>query len=243
MTETTASDYNAAAVDRVVRTLRAVAEATPIDPPGVTDEPAIVLVPGPVIDGSVHRRRRVRGLGVLTAAAAAALLAVMMLARDGGQVQTASSDEPTPAAASHRVADDKEVARGEADGRMWRLAAWPAMVGTEIGKIDDGICVELTVDGLLNGDRGWCGSVPTDETAFGWFAQDSSAIEGSVFVYGAVGRKAAEVTVELSDGEELAVKTTPPAFGFRYFVTPIPSGSAAVGMTAFDEEGVELSHV
>jgi hypothetical protein len=241
VTDTTASGYDAAAVDLVVRTLRAVAASTPADALGVTDGPAIALVPEPHVDRSINRRRLVRGFVGLTAAAAAALLAVALWARDGGQLEMAPSDDLTPAAASRPLGDKQEIARGEVDGSGWRLAAWPGVVGTAFGMTQDGICVELTVDGdLSNSDRGWCSSVPTDDTTFGWFTQDASLIEGSAFVYGAVVPEAAKVTAELADGQERRVETTRSAFGYRYFVAPIPAGSDVVGLVALNEDGVEL---
>jgi hypothetical protein len=232
MTRTTAPEYDAAAADLVVRTLRAVAEATPADRLGVTDDPPIVLVPAPDIGTSIRRRRRVRRLVGVTAAAAAALVATAIWTREGGQVEMAPSDEPPPDAAPHPLADKQEVARGETDGTVWRLEVQPVEGGIYR---EDGtyICV------LLNG-HGGCSDVPN---AFGWVAQYPVSIEGSVFVYGAVAPGAAEVRVELADGDALRVDTTPPAFGFRYYVVPTPPGPDPVAVTAHDEAGVELERV
>jgi hypothetical protein len=227
MTRTTAPDYDAAAADLVVRTLRAVAEATPADRLGVTDGPAIVPVPDLDIGSSIRRRVRLVGL---TAAAAAALVAAAMWARDGGQVEMAPSEEPPRDAVPRPLADKQEVARGETNGTEWRLEAQPVEDGIWL---EDGICVEL------NGDGG-CSDVPN---TFGWVAQVPDSIEGSGFVFGAVDPEAAEVSVELADGEELRVDTTPPAFGFRYYVVPIPPGPDPAAATAHDEEGVELDRV
>jgi hypothetical protein len=85
--------------------------------------------------------------------------------------------------------------------------------------------------------------MPTDEAPLGGVFQTNDSIEGSRFVFGAVIRKAAEVTVELANGETLSVDPSQPTFGFRFYVIPIPGGLDAVAVTARDADGVELEWV
>jgi hypothetical protein len=228
MTETTASDYDAAAADLVVRTLRAVAEATPVDSTPVNVDPAMAVLPRADVDGSIRRRRRARWLVGVIAAAAAALVVAAVWARDDGRVETSRSNEPAPGAARRPLAEERTIARGEVDGELWRLAAQPFENGI--------ICVEL------NGGGG-CGSMPTDAAPLGGVFQVSDNIEGPRFVFGAVVREAPEVTVELANGEELSVDASQPAFGLRFYVIPIPAGPDAVAVTARDADGAELERL
>jgi hypothetical protein len=92
MTETPTSDYDAAAADLVVRTLRAVAEATPIDSKSIDFDPMVVSLAQADVARSIRRRRRARWLVGLTAAAAAALVVAAVWARDDGRVETSPSD-------------------------------------------------------------------------------------------------------------------------------------------------------
>jgi hypothetical protein len=228
MNGTTASDYDAAAADLVERTLRAVAEATPVDSTPVNLTPSMAVLPGADIDGSIRRRRRARWLAGVTAVAAAALVVAALWARDDGRVETSPSSELSQGEARRPLADEQVVARGEVDGRLWSLKAQPFENGL--------MCVELT-------GGGGCGGVPTDETPLGAVHQVADSIEGSRFVYGAVIREVPEVTVQLANGEALSVDLSQPAFGFRFYVVPIPAGPDAVAVTARDADGVELELV
>lgn len=92
MTDTRTSDYDAAAADLVVRTLQAVAEATPVDSKSIDFDPMVVALARADIDRSIRRRRRARWLVGLSAAAAAALVVAVIWARDDGRVETSPSD-------------------------------------------------------------------------------------------------------------------------------------------------------
>jgi hypothetical protein len=86
------SDYDAATADLVVRTLRAIAEATPIDTKSIDFDPVVVVPARADIDSSVHGHRRVRWLVGLAATAAAALVVAVVWARHDGRVETSPSD-------------------------------------------------------------------------------------------------------------------------------------------------------
>ena len=58
MTDTPTSDYDAAAADLVVRTLRDVAEATPVASKSIDFDPMLVPRARADIDESIRRRRR-----------------------------------------------------------------------------------------------------------------------------------------------------------------------------------------
>jgi hypothetical protein len=88
----TRSDYDAAAADLVVRTLRAVADATPVAPESIDFEPMAVPLAQAGTDRQMLRRRRAPWLVGVTAAAAAALVVAVVWARDEGRVQTSPSD-------------------------------------------------------------------------------------------------------------------------------------------------------
>jgi hypothetical protein len=229
MNGTTASDYDAATADLVERTLRAVAEATPVESRPVNFDPSMAVLPGADVDRSIRRRSRARWLAGVTAVAAAALVVAALLARDDGRVETSPSSEPAPDEARRPQAEEQVVARSEVDGRQWSLKAQPFENGL--------MCVELT------GGGGGCGGMPTDEAPLGAVFQTNDSIEGSRFVFGAVIREATEVTVELANGETLTVDLSQPAFGFRFYVVPIPAGSDAVAVTARDADGVKLELV
>jgi hypothetical protein len=240
MNGTTASDYDAAAADIVARTLRAVAEATPVDSRPVNVDRSRAVLPGADIDRSIRRRRRTRWLAGVTAVAAAALVVAALWARDDGRVETSPSSEPPqdeggegrwgPGVAARRpLADEQVVARGEVNGRLWSLKAQPFENGL--------MCVELT------GGGGGCGGVPTSEAPLGPVSHSWDSIEGSRFVFGVVVREAAEVTVELANGEELSVEPSQQTFGTRFFVVPVPAGPDAVAVTVLDDEGRELERL
>jgi hypothetical protein len=230
MTGTTASDDDTAAADLVVRALRAVADATPIDSAPINVDRPIAVMRGADMDRSILPRRRAGWLVGLTAAAAVALVVVAMWARVDGRVETSPSNEPPPDTAEPRpLAEEQVIARGEIDGRLWTLEAQPFENGI--------ICLELT------GGGAGCGSVPAEESRLGGVFQGSDNIEGSRFVYGAAVSEVAEVTAELANGEELSVDATQPAFGLRFYVIPIPPGPDAVAVTARDEDGVGLERV
>jgi hypothetical protein len=230
MTGPTASDYDARAADLVVRTLRAVADATPIDSTPLNVDPSVAVLPGADVDGSIRRRRRARWLvGVTAAAAAAALVVAAPWTQDDGRVETSPPSETPSDAARRPLADEQVVARGEVDGEPWSLYAQPFENGL--------MCLNLT------GGGGGCGSVPTNESPLGAVYQAWGSIEGSRFVHGAVVREAAEVTVELANGEELSVEPSQPTFGFRFYVIPIPAGPDAVAVTVLDDEGRELERL
>lgn len=229
MNGTTASDYDAAAADLVERTLRAVAEATPVESTPVNFDRSMAVLPGADVDRSIRHRRRGHWLAGVTAVAAAALVIAALWARGDGRVETSPSSEPSQDEARRPLADEQVVARGEVDGRLWSLKAQPFENGL--------MCVELT------GGGGGCGGVPTDEAPLGAVYQVADSIEGSRFVYGAVIREVPEVTVELANGETLSVDLSQPAFGFRFYVVPIPAGPDAVAVTARDADGVELELV
>ena len=229
MSGTTASDYDAATADLVERTLRAVAEATPVDSGPVNVHPSMAVLPGADVDTSIRRRRRARWLAGATAVAAAALVVAAVWARDDGRVETSPSSEPAPEPARRPLAEQQVVAHGEVDGELWRLKAQPFE--------NDLICMELT------GGGSGCGGIPIDEAPLGGVFQTYDGIEGSRFVFGAVIREAAEVTVELANGEVLSVDPSQPTFGFRFYVIPIPAGPDAVAVTARDADGVELEWV
>jgi hypothetical protein len=91
MTDTPTSDYDAAAAELVVRTLRAVAEATPVASKSI-DFDAMVVPLARDIDRSIRRRRRARWLVGLAAVAAAVLVVAVVWARDDGRVETSPSD-------------------------------------------------------------------------------------------------------------------------------------------------------
>jgi hypothetical protein len=226
MNGTTASDYDAAAADLVERTLRAVAEATPVDPRRVNVDRSMAVLPGADIDRSIRRRRRARWLAGVTAVAAAALVVAALWARDDGRVETSPSSEPPQDEVRRPLADQQVVVRGEVDGRPWSLKAQPFENGL--------MCMRLT------GGGGGCGGVPTDEAPLGAVYQVSDSIDGSGFVFGAVIPEAPEVTVELANGEALSVDLSQPAFGFRFYVVPISAGPDAVAVTARDADGMEL---
>lgn len=229
MTGTTASDYDARAADLVVRTLRAVAEATPIDSTPRNIDPSVAVSPGADVDWSIRRRRRTRWLVGVTAAAAAMALVVAVWTRDDGRVETSPPSEPPRDAPPRPLAEEQVVARGEFDGQPWTLHAQPFENGL--------MCLELT------GGGGGCGSVPTDESPLRPVYQLADNIEGSRFVLGAVVPTAAEVTVELANGEELSVEPSQPTFGLRFYVIPIPAGPNAVAVTVLDDEGRELERI
>ncbi|MGH9248534.1 MAG: hypothetical protein ACRD0W_03315 [Acidimicrobiales bacterium] len=229
MTRTTASDYDAAAADLVVRTLRAVADATPIDSTPVNVDPSMLVLPGADVDRPIRRHRRVQWLVGMAAAAAAALVVAAVWTRDDRRVETSPPSEPPPDAASRPLAEEQVVARGEVDGRLWRLDAQPFENGL--------ICVELT------GGGGGCGSAPTSESPLGSVFHTGDSIEGSRFVFGTVVREAAEVAVELANGEELSVDLSQPTFGLRFYVIPVPAGPDAVAAMVLDDEGRELQRV
>jgi hypothetical protein len=226
MNGTTAPNYDAAAADLVVRTLRAVAEATPVDSAHVNVDTDIAVLPRADIDMSVRRRRRARWLVSLTAAAAVVSVVAAVWTRDDGRVETSRPSEPPPEA-PRPLAKEQVVARGEVDGELWRLKAQPFGNGI--------ICVELR--------GGGCGGMPTDEAPLGGVFRAWDSIDGSRFVFGAVIREAAEVTVELANGEELTVDASQPAFGFRFYVIPIPARPDAVAVTARDANGAELGRL
>lgn len=92
MTDTPTSDYDAATADLVVRTLRAVAEATPVASKSIDFDPMVVPLAGADIAGSIRRRRRARWLVGVTAVAAAAVVVAVVWARDDGRVETSPSD-------------------------------------------------------------------------------------------------------------------------------------------------------
>jgi hypothetical protein len=229
MNGNTASDYDAAAADVVERTLRAVAEATPVDSRRENVDLSMAVLPGTDIDRSVRRRRRARWLAGVTLVAAAALVVAALWARDDGRVETSPSSEPPQDEARRPLADEQVVARGEVDGRLWSLKAQPFENGV--------MCLELT------GGAAGCGGVPTDEEPLGGVTQVVDSIEGSRFVFGAVNPEALAVTVELANGEALSVDLSQPAFGFRFYVVPIPAGPDAVAVTARDADGMELESV
>jgi hypothetical protein len=228
MNGTTASDYDAATADLVQRTLRAVAEATPVDSRRVNVDRSMAVLPGLDIDMSDRRRRRARWLASVTVVAAAALVAALW-ARDDGRVKTSPSSEPPQDEARRPLADEQVVARGEVDGRLWGLKAQPFENGR--------MCLELT------GGAAGCGGVPTDEEPLGPVTQVVDSIEGSRFVFGAVIPEVTAVTVELANGEGLSVNLSKPAFGFRFYAVPIPAGPDAVAVTALDADGMELQSV
>ncbi len=228
MNGTTASDYDAATADLVERTLRAVAEATPVDSRRVNVDRSMAVLPGADIDRSIRRRRRARWLAGVTAVAAVALV-VAVWARDDERIETSPSSEPPQDEARRPLAQEQVVARGEVDGRLWSLKAQPLEHGL--------ICVELT------GGAAGCGGVPTDEEPLGGVFQANDSIEGSRFVFGAVTREAAEVTVGLANGGTLSVDPSQPTFGFRYYVIPIPAGPDAVALTVRNADGMELESV
>jgi hypothetical protein len=62
-------------------------------------------------------------------------------------------------------------------------------------------------------------------------------------VLGAVVPTAAEVTVELANGEELSVDPSQPTFGLRFYVISVPARPDAVAVTALDDEGRELERI
>jgi hypothetical protein len=238
MTGTTASDYDPVATDLVVRTLGAVADATPVDPGPVDVDLAIEVLPGADIDESTRRARPARWVVVgLATAAAVALVIVAVWTRVGGQVETAPSDEgPVETAPSDKgpgdaaprpLAEEQVVARGEIDGKPWRLSAQP---------FENGImCLELT------GGGGGCGGMPTAEKPLGSVFYLPDGVDGSYFVFGVVESDAAEVMVEIASGEELSLETSGPAFGARFFATPVSPAPDAV--TVRDEDGEELQRV
>lgn len=121
MSGTTASDYDAATADLVERTLRAVAEATPVDSRPVNVHPSMAVLPGADVDTSIRRRRRARWLAGATAVAAAALVVAAVWARDDGRVETSPSSAPAPEPARRPLAEQQVVAHGEVDGELWRL--------------------------------------------------------------------------------------------------------------------------
>jgi len=231
MTGATASDYDATTADLVVRTLLAVAEATPIDSTPVNTDPVIAVSAGADVDGSIRRRRQARWLIGVTAAtvAAAALVVSAVWTRDDGRVETAPPSTPPADAGNGPLAEEQVVARGEFDGQPWSLYAQPFENGI--------ICLELT------GGGGGCGSMPTDESPLGAAYQVADDIEGSRFVFGAVVATAAEVTVELANGEELSVDASQPTFGFRFYVIPVSAGTEAVAVTGLDDKGGELERI
>jgi hypothetical protein len=230
MTGTTASDYDARAADLVVRTLRAVAEATPIDSTPRNVDPSVAVLPGADLDGSNRRRRRARWLvGVTAAAAAAAFVVGALWTRDDGGVETSPPSEPSGDAARRPLAEEQVVARGEFDGKLWRLRAQPFESGL--------ICLEMT------GGGGGCGVVPTSESPLGMAVHAWDSIEGSRFVFGVVIREAGEVTVELANGDEVGVEPSQPTFGYRFYVIPVPAGPDAVAVTVLDDEGRELERL
>jgi hypothetical protein len=227
MTGTTASDYDATAADLVVRTLRAVAEATPIDSTPLNVGPSVAVLPGADVDRSIRRRRPARWLVGVTAAAALVVAAV--LTRDDGRVETSPPSQPPREAPPRPLAEEQVVVRGEAEGRLWSLYAQP---------FDNGIlCLRMT------GGGGGCGGVPSDASPLGAVYQVADSIGGSRFVHGAVVREAAEVTVELANGEELSVDPSQPTFGFRFYVIPIPAGPDAAAIRVLDAKGQELERI
>ena len=230
MTRTTAPDYDATAADLAVRTLRAVAEATPIDSTPMNLDAVTTVLPGAGVDRSTRRSRQARWLvGVAGAAAAAALVVAAVWARGDGRVETSPSSEPPRDAPGRPLAEEQVVARGEFDGQPWTLRAQPFENGV--------LCLELT------GGGGGCGGVPTAESPLGPVYQLADNIEGSRFVLGAVVPTAAEVTVELANGEELSVDPSQPTFGLRFYVIPVPPGPDAVAVTALADEGRELERI
>jgi hypothetical protein len=188
------------------------------------------VLPSADVDRSTRRRRQARWLIGVTAAsvAAAALVVSAVWTRDDERVETAPSEPPADAA-RRPLAEEQVVARGEFDGQPWRLYAQPFENGV--------MCLELT------GGGGGCGSVPTDESPLGPVYQVADDIEGSRFVVGAVVATAAEVTVELANGEELSVDPSQATFGFRFYVIPASAGPDAVAVTVLDGEGGELERI
>jgi hypothetical protein len=229
MTGTTASDYDPVAADLVMRALQAVADATPVDLAAPVDvDPAIEVLPGANIDESTRRARPARWVVVgLAAAAAVALVIVAVWTRVDGQVETVPSDKPPGDSAPRPLAEEQVVARGEIDGKPWRLDAQPFENGI--------ICLDLT------GGSGGCGITPTAERPLGSVFYTPGSTDGSHFVFGTVVNDAAEVTVEIATGEDLSLETSGPAFGARFFVTPVPPGPDAV--TVRDEDGEELQRI
>lgn len=229
MTGTNGSHYDASVADLVARTLRAVAEATPADSTALDLDSASTVRPRADVNSLSRRRRRARWVAGLTAAAAAALIVAALWPQGDGRVETSRSSEPPLEPARRPLADEQVVARGEVDGRPWRLYAQP---------FEDGLmCMELTEGG------GGCGGMPTDKSPLGAVYQVADSIEGSRFVHGTVVREAAEVTVELANGEELSVAASQPAFGVRFYVIPIPAGPDVVAVTAREGDGGELERV
>jgi hypothetical protein len=141
--------------------------------------------------------------------------------------ETSPSNERPSEVGRRPLAEEQVVARGEVDGEQWRLKAQPFENGI--------ICLELS--------GGGCGVIPTDEGPLGAVFHTADSIEGSRFVFGAVIVEAAEVTLELANGEELSVTASPPTFGFRFYAIPVPAGPDAVAVTARDPAGVELERV
>jgi hypothetical protein len=144
------------------------------------------------------------------------------LTRGDGQAETSPSSEPPSDTARRPLADEQVVARGEFGSKGWRLYAQPFENGL--------VCLERTEGG------GHCGGVPT-AAPLGPVSHTWDSIEGSRFVFGAVVREAAEVRVELANGEELSVEPSQQTFGIRFFVVPIRA------VTVLDEEGRELERL
>jgi hypothetical protein len=92
MTDTPTSDYDAAAAELVVRTLRAVADATPVASKSIDFDAMVVPLAQADLDRPTRRRRRARWLVGITAAAAAAVVVAVVWARDDERVQTSPSD-------------------------------------------------------------------------------------------------------------------------------------------------------
>jgi hypothetical protein len=228
MNGTSAYD-DAALADLVERTLRAVAEATPVDSRRVNVNRSAAVVPGADIDRSVLRRRGARWLAGVAVVAAATLVVAALWARGDGRVEMSPSSEPLQDEARRPLADEQVVARGELGGRPWSLNAQPFENGL--------MCLELT------GGGGGCGGVPTDEAPLGAVYQTSDSIEGSRFVFGAVIPEVPAVTVELANGSALRVDLSQRTFDFQFYVVSIPAGAVAVAVTARDANGTELESV
>ena len=185
-----------------------------------------------------RRTRRTVMAAATVVAVASALVAVWVVDGQGsdrspvlvGEPTTPSPSERSPSnelPPGHPLAEEQVVARGEVDGKPWRLKAQPFENGI--------ICMELS--------GGGCGSIPTDEAPLGAVFHVADNIEGSRFVFGVVILEATEVTLELANGEGLSVSASPPTFGFRFYAIPVPSGPDEVAVTARDPAGVELARV
>lgn len=175
-----------------------------------------------------HRPTRAVALGLLLATVCLAAFVWVWI----GQLNVSPSPSPSTSSTPEQadrlsLAEGEVIASGEIDGRRWTLRVQP---------FDDSICIELT------GGGAGCAGLPTDASPLGVF-QGFDNIEGSGFIYGPVVTEAAEVTAVLSTGEELSVRASQPAFGFRFYVIPVSAGPDAVAVTAHDEDGAGVGRV